>query len=153
MRAAYIPFAVGLAYGVGLGALLVQTSMLTLGALLFLIGVLVLIPVLAWVETRSHQHYVSKWEQIRGKPKSSFILIQYVLIRGSILCIALLVLASAKGLPASLALIGVLVIVAAIAAVGNQEWENCEQEHRALALQSAAERLKSLRLQVKEGSD
>ena len=153
MRIAYVYFAVGLVYGVGLGVLLVQSSMINLSVLSFMIGALLLIPALAWVETRSHQYYVSRWERIRDKGRFMFIFIQYVLVRGLILSTALVLFLRAKGQLSSLELVGVVVILIAIAAVGNQEWENCQQESRVLALKSAAERLKTLRLQVKEGTD
>jgi hypothetical protein len=82
-----------------------------------------------------------------------FIFIQYVLLRGLILSAALVLFLRAKGLLTSLELVGVVAILIVIATVGNQEWENCKQEYRVLALKSAAERLKTLRLQVKEGTD
>lgn len=153
MNMAYVCFAVGLVYGFGLGVLLEQTSTVNATSFSFLLGTLILIPALGWIETRNHERRVANWEQIREKGKLIFILTRFVILRGAIIGTILVLFLRSKAPLSSIFEITVPLVALGFAFVGYQEWQNCELEYGILSLKSAAERIETRRRQVKEGID
>lgn len=130
MKMSYANFAVGLLYGFGLGVLLEHADLVNLTSFSLLLGGLILVPSLGWVETRAHRGRMMEWERIHEKGKFAFIALRYMLLRGGIF--SLLVMLSLRGRLFSWSVHGITVpvVLIALAFVGLQEWNNCEQEFR-----------------------
>jgi hypothetical protein len=130
MKLSYANFAVGLLYGFGLGVILEHADLVNLTTFSLLLGGLILVPALGWVETWSHLRRMTAWRQIREKGMISFVALRYMLLRGGIF--SLLLMFSLRGQLSSWSIHGITVPVVLIALgfIGVQEWNNCEQEYR-----------------------
>jgi hypothetical protein len=130
MRTAYAYFAVGLIYGFGLGVLLDESNLVNLTSLSLLIGSLILIPALGWLETRTHRRRIAAWGRIRETGKFAFIGTWYVLLRGGIFSGVLMLSLRGTGPSWPIYEVGVPVVLLALFIVGSEEWKDCEREYR-----------------------
>jgi hypothetical protein len=130
MRTAYVYFAVGLIYGFGLGVLLDESNMVNLTSLSLLVGLLILIPTLGWLESKTHHRRLAAWGRIRERGKFVFIGTWYLLLRGGIFSAVLML--SLRGIAASWPIheVGIPVVLVALFIVGSEEWKDCEREYR-----------------------
>ena len=128
MKMSYANFAVGLLYGFGLGVILDHADLVNLTSLSLLLGGLILVPALGWIETRNHRRRMMKWKRIREVGRLQFIMLHYMLLRGGIF--SLIVMFSLRGQLSSWYVHGITipVVLLSLAFVGQQEWTNCEQE-------------------------
>ncbi|HTY36337.1 MAG TPA: hypothetical protein VMH23_04450 [Bacteroidota bacterium] len=128
MKLSYATFAVGVIYGFGLGVILDKEDLVSVASFSLLIVFLLSVPAVVWYEMYAHRLRMSKWTRIRSQGKLLFVAGRYVLLRGGIL-VALLMYAL-RGRVGSLPVheFSVPFLVAAIAFIGHQEWENCEHE-------------------------
>jgi hypothetical protein len=130
MRTAYVYFAVGLIYGFGLGVLLEQSNLINLTSLSLLIGLLVLIPALGWLEARTHHRRLAAWGRIRERGKFIFIGMWYLVLRGGIFSAVLMLSLRGTGPAWPVHEVGIPVVLIALFIVGSEEWKNCEREYR-----------------------
>jgi hypothetical protein len=128
MKMSYANFAVGLLYGFGLGVLLDQADFVNVTSFSLLLGGLILVPALGWLEARSHRRRMMDWGRIRERGKFIFIALHYVLFRGGIFALIMMFLLRGQLTSWYVHGITVPVVVFALAFVGLQEWNNCEQE-------------------------
>ncbi len=130
MKISYANFAVGLLYGFGLGVILDHADLVNLTSFSLLLGGLVLVPLLGWLETQNHRRRMAHWEQFSRRGRLSFIALHYVLIRGLIFS-AVMMFALREYSPSwPVHEIAIPVVFVAMAFIGIQEWENCEDEYR-----------------------
>jgi hypothetical protein len=105
----------------------------------------ILIALIFYSEIMAHKRRLSNWEKIRVKGKTRFILYDYVLLRGGIVSVLLILILSIKVTIGLLIICTVIPLFGVITFAGNEEWKKCEEEYTISTLKSLAEKIKVLR--------
>jgi hypothetical protein len=108
------------------------------------IVVLILIGTLFYSETLARNRRLNNWGEIRLQGKARFILMDYVVLRGGIISLLILLLLSTKVTIGLIILASVVPLLAAIAFVANEEWKYCEEQYVISTLKSMAENIKAI---------
>jgi hypothetical protein len=135
-----IGFLAGIAFSAGVGS----DPTVILQRFGFFIAALFLIGTWQWFEEYSHRRHLETWATHVQRGKWNFILLRYVLARG-IVIVLLIVLPFVGKFNASsdtLLVLGIttLVCLSALGFLGHQEWSNCRQESEIRLLTEAARR-------------
>jgi hypothetical protein len=108
-----------------------------------LIGFIV-IALIFYSEILAHKRRLLNWEKIRIQGKTRFILFDYVLLRGGIVSILLLLILSIQIKIGLLIICTVVPLFGVLAFVGNEEWKKCEELYTISTLKSVADKIKIL---------
>ncbi len=125
-------------------SLLHWQRMVNLSDLKFYIIALIIIALIMYSENMAHKRRMSNWNNIRSFGKTRFILYDYVLIRGGIVCVLLFLILSLKGSIGFLIICSILPLFGVIAFAGNEEWKQCEEQYTIATLRSVADKFKVL---------
>ena len=139
MKTPYRFFAVGVLYGFGLGIILDTTNHVDATSISLLLAGLLIVPALGWLETYSHERRIADWQRIRAKGKSVFIVSRYVLLRGGIFSIVLMLALRGEQSSWPVHEIVIPLVFFCLAYVGYQEWRNCEIEYGVLTRRDSAD--------------
>ena len=105
---------------------------------------LILFGVALYWETKARENRLANWNSIRIQGKVRFILIDYVLLRGGIVSLLILLILSTKVTIGLLVIASVIPLLGGTAFVGNEEWKYCEEQYIISTLKSAAESMKAI---------
>ena len=96
-------------------------------------------------ERLAHKKRLSDWKNIRIQGKTRFILYDYVLLRGGIISILLILILSLKVAISLLLVVTVLPLFGVMAFAGNEEWKQCEEQYTISTMKLVADKFKVLR--------
>ncbi len=112
-------------------------------------GGIVLTIALFWrrIESYSQKHYLESWSAQRRRGRLSFVISQYVLLRGGLLSVALagplFLQLPIRGHDLT-AIFAVLVLIAVLMIyLGNESWVQCEREYEVQVLRMAAQHIRT----------
>ena len=105
---------------------------------------LILFAFIVYSEKLAHKRRMSNWKKIRSAGKARFILYDYVLIRGGIVSVLLILILSFKVSIGLLIVCSILPLFGVIAFAGNEEWKQCEEQYAIATLRSVADKFKVL---------
>jgi hypothetical protein len=143
-RFPYIDFLFGVLCGFLLGSSLDKTLSAIAGKVIF--GAAILVIAVFWrrAEATAHTRHVESWQSHRQRGKRRFVIVNYLFLRGGVLLVVLLgPLWGTLGFSTEdRGYLATVILMLAIITVylGREEWDTCEQEHKALTLKHAAER-------------
>lgn len=141
MRTTYVFFAVGLIYGFGLGVLLDESNMINLTSISLMAGLLIFIPALWMIESRTHHRRLAAWSRIRERGKYFFILTWYVVLRGGIFSAILMIALRGSSVSWPVHEIAIPIVCVALFVIGHNEWTDCEHEFRIRSVPHSAQRI------------
>ncbi|MDD8016930.1 MAG: hypothetical protein PHP42_01020 [Bacteroidota bacterium] len=105
---------------------------------------LMLIGLIYYLEKMEHQRRLLHWDTIRSKGKIRFILYEYVLLRGGIVSLFIILVLSMKVTIGLLIIYSLLPLFGELVFAGNEVWKQCEEHYIISTLKSAAEKIKIL---------
>jgi hypothetical protein len=106
---------------------------------------LIFIALIIYSEIIAHKRRLSNWANTRIKGKMRFILYDYVLLRGGIVSVLIILILSIKVTIGLLIICTVIPLFGVMAFAGNEEWKKCEEKYTISTLKSLAEKIKVLR--------
>ena len=125
-------------------SLMLWQRMFKLSDLKFYIIALIIVALIMYSENMAHKRRMSNWQKIRSAGKTRFILYDYVLIRGGIVSVLLILILSFKVSIGLLIVCSILPLFGVIAFAGNEEWKQCEEQYTIATLRSVADKFKVL---------
>ena len=125
-------------------SLMLWQRMFKLSDLKFYIIALIIVALIMYSENMAHERRMSNWQKIRSAGKTRFILYDYVLIRGGIVSVLLILILSFKVSIGLLIVCSILPLFGVIAFAGNEEWKQCEEQYTIATLRSVADKFKVL---------
>ncbi len=85
---------------------------------------------------------MAHWKEIRKKGKQKFILYDFVLLRGGIISLLLLLILSYAVTISIIIICSVIPLLGVCAFVGNEIWKQCEMHYSQKALKSVSDKMK-----------
>jgi hypothetical protein len=125
-------------------SLMLWQGMFKLSDLKFYIIALIIVSLIMYSENMAHKRRMSNWQKIRSVGKTRFILYDYVLLRGGIVSVLLILILSFKVSIGLLIVCSILPLFGVIAFAGNEEWKQCEEQYTIATLRSVADKFKVL---------
>ena len=125
-------------------SLMLWQRMFKLSDLKFYIIALIIVALIMYSENMAHKRRMSNWQKIRSAGKTRFILYDYVIIRGGIVSVLLILILSFKVSIGLLIVCSILPLFGVIAFAGNEEWKQCEEQYAISTLRSVADKFKVL---------
>ena len=125
-------------------SLMLWQRMFKLSDLKFYIIALIIVALIMYSENMAHKRRMSNWQKIRSAGKARFILYDYVLIRGGIVSVLLILILSLKVSIGLLIVCSILPLFGVIAFAGNEEWKQCEEHYTIATLRAVADKFKVL---------
>ena len=125
-------------------SLMLWQRIFKLSDLKFYIIVIIIVALIMYSENMAHKRRMSNWQKIRSAGKTRFILYDYVLIRGGIVSVLLILILSFKLSIGLLIVCSILPLFGVIAFAGNEEWKQCEEQYTIATLRSVANKFKVL---------
>ena len=125
-------------------SLMLWQRMFKLSDLKFYIIALIIVALIMYSENMAHKRRMSNWQKIRSAGKTRFILYDYVIIRGGIVSVLLILILSFKVSIGLLIVCSILPLFGVIAFAGNEEWKQCEEQYAIATLRSVADKFKVL---------
>jgi hypothetical protein len=116
--------------------------MVNLSELKFYIVALIVVSLIMYSEKLAHKRRISNWEKVRILGKARFILFDYVVIRGGIVSILLILILSLKISVGLMIVCSILPLFVVLAFAGNEEWKQCEEQYTIETLRSVADKFK-----------
>ena len=110
----------------------------------FYIIAVIIVALIMYSENMAHKRRMSNWNKIRSSGKTRFILYDYVLIRGGIVSVLIILLLSFKISIGLLIVCTILPLFGVIAFTGNEEWKQCEEQYTIATLRSVSDKFKVL---------
>ena len=101
--------------------------------------------ILFYVENLAHKRRLQHWGVIREKGKGNFILFHFVLYRGAMISVVILLILATKVTVGLIVVCSVLPLLAITALAGLMVWKECESAYEIATLRSAAETVKIMR--------
>lgn len=140
-KISYMYFGAGLIFGFTLCLLMQREGTFTFTLLLQVVGYLVALFLWRWIEDRMHTHYTERWQYVRRQGKFLFVIIRYVVLRGTILSL-LFIGPLFRTIDFRTACFFEVLVLAITTLLGYQEWSDCENLYQASLLRDTATSLK-----------
>ncbi len=102
----------------------------------------ILIGYIYYTETLAQKRRMLNWETIRSKGKVYFVLVEYVIYRGGIISVLIVLILSIKITITLIIICSIIPLLGVIAFAGNEIWKQCEESYSSSKLNSIVEKIK-----------
>ena len=139
----YIYLLFGMLCGFLIGTTLGQEWAIIVRRMLFVGAIMFIAFFWRRIESKAHNQHLAEWDEIEARGKWRFILMRYVVLRGIVL-VVILIGPALSTLRFSITAVSILVfatslLIAILLFLGHEEWYDCDQEMRILALRQTGE--------------